>query len=407
MRWDIAAAGLVVGCVIGLTGMGGGALMTPVLVIFFHVTPSAAISSDILASVVLKPIGGGVHARRKTVNWRLVRWLSVGSVPAAFCGAYLIDRVASHGLENRVKEILGVVLLIAAAAMLVKVIVQARTPRIDDAPMDPRLVRPIPTLVIGAVGGVLVGPTSVGSGSLIIAMLMLLYPTLSSREMVGTDLVQAVPLVCAAALGHILFGHLQLDLTTSVLAGAIPGVYIGARVSARANDRYIKPLLVGVLIISSLKLLNASNVILLASTAGRGGRTHRLAFDQCPQRQPTNRERTRTQPVTPSAWPSTSPSCAVDVHPVVVLEDPAVARLHRAARGSCFRDRRNAKRCVRTKGTSRTSPSTQIGALPTRYSRTVFGRRARRSERSCRRTLMWRPNLGVACGKFPMARSTE
>jgi len=267
MQWDIAAAGLVVGCVIGLTGMGGGALMTPVLVILFHVTPSAAISSDIVASVVLKPIGGGVHARRGTVNWRLVRWLSVGSVPAAFFGSYVIDQVASQGLENRVKQILGVVLLIAAAAMLVKVVVQARRPPVDQTLMDPRLVRPFPTVMIGAIGGFLVGLTSVGSGSLIIVMLMLLYPTLSSREMVGTDLVQAVPLVCAAALGHILFGHLQLDLTTSVLAGAIPGVYVGARVSARANDRYVRPLLVAVLTISSLKLLNVSNDMLLASTA--------------------------------------------------------------------------------------------------------------------------------------------
>jgi len=267
MQWDVAAAGLVVGCVIGLTGMGGGALMTPVLVIFFHITPSAAISSDILASVVLKPIGGGVHVRRKTVNWRLVRWLSVGSVPAAFAGAYLIDRVASQGLENRVKQILGVVLLIAAAAMLIKTVAQARRPRTDNALMDQRLVRPVATLTIGAVGGFLVGMTSVGSGSLIIVMLMTLYPTLSSREMVGTDLVQAIPLVAAAALGHILFGHLQLDLTSSVLVGAIPGVYLGARISARANDRYIRPLLVAVLTISSLKLLNASNRLLLAATA--------------------------------------------------------------------------------------------------------------------------------------------
>jgi len=266
MQWDIAAAGLVVGAVIGLTGMGGGALMTPVLVIFFHITPSAAISSDILASVVLKPIGGGVHVRRGTVNWRLVRWLSVGSVPAAFGGAYLIDQVASHGLENRVKEVLGVVLLIAAAAMILKLVVQARQPRTSDTPMDQRLVRPITTLLIGAIGGFLVGMTSVGSGSLIIVMLMFTYPTLSSREMVGTDLVQAVPLVAAAALGHLLFGHLQLDLTSSVLVGAIPGVYIGARMSSRANDRSIRPLLVGVLVISSIKLLTASNAILLTAT---------------------------------------------------------------------------------------------------------------------------------------------
>ena len=263
MQWDIALAGLIVGCIIGLTGMGGGALMTPVLVIIFHVTPSAAISSDIVASFFLKPIGGGVHMRHGTVNWRLVRWLSVGSVPAAFLGAYVIDRVASQGFENSIKEILGVVLLIAAGAMLVKVVVQARRGAAPTEMMDQRLVRPVPTLIIGAVGGFLVGMTSVGSGSLMIVMLMLLYPTLSSREMVGTDLVQAIPLVGAAALGHLLFGNLTFGLTSSVLVGAIPGVYFGARISARANDRYIRPLLVAVLSISALKLLNAPNGLLL------------------------------------------------------------------------------------------------------------------------------------------------
>jgi uncharacterized membrane protein YfcA len=267
MHFDIALAGLIVGFVIGLTGMGGGALMTPVLVIFFHIAPSAAISSDVVASFILKPIGGGVHIRRRTVNWRLVRWLAIGSVPAAFTGAYVIDVIAGKGFENRVKTILGVVLLVAAAAMLVKVVVQERRRESGNSPMmDQRLVRPVPTLLIGAAGGFIVGMTSVGSGSLMIVMLMLLYPTLSGREMVGTDLVQAIPLVGAAALGHVLFGHLQLDLTGSVLIGAIPGVYIGARVSSRANDRYIRPALVAVLAISSLKLLNVPNSVLLAAT---------------------------------------------------------------------------------------------------------------------------------------------
>jgi len=266
VHWDIALAGSVVGGVIGLTGMGGGALMTPMLVIFFHINPSAAISSDVVASFVLKPIGGGVHIRRRTVNWRLVRWLSIGSVPAAFLGAYLIDEVANRGLENRIKEILGAVLLVAALAMLAKVVVQARRHANTAGMMDPSLVRPVPTLLIGVAGGFIVGMTSVGSGSLMIVMLLVLYPMLSSREMVGTDLVQAIPLVGSAALGHILFGHLQLDLTTSVLVGAIPGVYVGARISAVASDRYIRPTLVAVLTISALKLLNASNAVLLGAT---------------------------------------------------------------------------------------------------------------------------------------------
>ncbi len=266
MQWDIALAGLGVGFIIGLTGMGGGALMTPVLVIFFHVPASSAISSDIVASFFLKPIGGGVHIRRGTVNWTLVRWLAIGSVPAAFLGAYVIDQVAGNGVEDDVKKILGSVLLLAAAAMLVKVAVQARRGPVPDVMMDQRLVRPLPTVCIGLIGGFMVGLTSVGSGSLMIVMLMLLYPTLSSREMVGTDLVQAIPLVGAAAIGHLLFGNLALGLTASVLVGAMPGVYLGANVSARASDRYIRPVLVAVLAISSLKLLNVSNRALLGAS---------------------------------------------------------------------------------------------------------------------------------------------
>jgi uncharacterized membrane protein YfcA len=266
MHWDIAAAGLFVGFIIGLTGMGGGALMTPMLVILFHIAPSAAISSDVVASLALKPVGGGVHIKHKTVNWTMVKWLAIGSVPCAFLGSYVIDQVASNGFENRVKEILGAVLLLAAIAMLAKVFVTARRGNPPTEMMDQRLVRPVPTLLIGAFGGFVVGMTSVGSGSLMIVLLMLLYPTLSSREMVGTDLVQAIPLVAAAALGHILFGNFQLGLTTSVIVGAVPGVYVGANVSARASDRFIRPILVAVLSISALKLLNATNNELLVAT---------------------------------------------------------------------------------------------------------------------------------------------
>jgi uncharacterized membrane protein YfcA len=132
--------------------------------------------------------------------------------------------------------------------------------------MDTALVRPIPTMFIGIIGGFAVGLTSVGSGSLMIVMLMFLYPKLSGREMVGTDLVQAIPLVASAAIGHLIFGDLQFGLTTSVLVGAIPGVYVGARISASANDRFIRPALIAVLTISSLKLIGASNALLLGAT---------------------------------------------------------------------------------------------------------------------------------------------
>jgi len=266
MEWDIAAAGIMVGFVIGLTGMGGGALMTPILVLLFHVDPSAAISSDVVASFFLKPVGGAVHARRGTVNWRMVRWLSVGSVPAALAGAFVIDRLAGQGLEDAIKHLLGWMLLVAGLATLAKAAVQVRRRIVNDALMDPALVRPLPTVAIGVLGGFVVGLTSVGSGSIMIVCLMLLYPVLSSRETVGTDLVQAVPLVGAAALGHLLFGEFHLGLTASVLVGALPGVWAGAHISSRAGDHYIRPVLVAVLVVIGLKLLDVPNPTLLAVT---------------------------------------------------------------------------------------------------------------------------------------------
>jgi uncharacterized protein len=258
----MAFAGLIVGFVIGLTGMGGGALMTPVLVIFFGVAPSAAVSSDVIASLVLKPIGGGVHVRRGTVNWHLVKWLVIGSVPCAFAGAYLIDQFfAADGAE--LKKLLGWVLLVAASAIVVRSAITARRGGQQTLPdMPARLVRPIPTILVGALGGLIVGLTSVGSGSLIIVMLMLMYPRLSGRQMVGTDLVQAIPLVAAAALGHAIFGNPQLTVIGSVLLGAIPAVWLGARISSRAADSYIRPVLVFVLALSALKLLGVSNTVL-------------------------------------------------------------------------------------------------------------------------------------------------
>ena len=260
MDWTLAAAALGIGIVVGLTGMGGGALMTPVLVLMFGVNPGTAVSADVVTSLVLKPFGGSIHVRRRTVNWHLVRWLMIGSVPSAFVGAYLLDEVIGTSNQHTVKQILGWVLIFAAGAILAKLVLQARRKdALVTKMMDPALVRPVPTLVVGALGGLIVGMTSVGSGSLIIVMLMLMYPKLSSKEMVGTDLVQAVPLVGAAAIGHYLFGALDISIIGSVLLGAIPAVMVGAHFSSKSADRYIRPVLVAVLTISSLGLLGVSN----------------------------------------------------------------------------------------------------------------------------------------------------
>jgi uncharacterized membrane protein YfcA len=255
MDLTMALAGLGVGIVVGLTGMGGGALMTPILVLVFGVPPVAAVSSDLAASAVMKPFGGWVHALRGTVNWRLVRWLCAGSVPSAFLGVLLLRLLGDdETIQHTIKVALGVALLLAAGGMLLKAWV-TRHQR-SDGPAEPIEVRPLATLLVGVGGGLIVGLTSVGSGSLIIVALLALYPKLRANDLVGTDLIQAIPLVISAAVGHAIFGDLQLDIAGAVLIGSIPGVLIGARISSRAPGGIVRAALVIVLLASALKLLD-------------------------------------------------------------------------------------------------------------------------------------------------------
>ncbi|WP_432824983.1 sulfite exporter TauE/SafE family protein [Dactylosporangium sp. CA-092794] len=262
----LAFAGLGVGVVVGLTGMGGGALMTPILVLFFGVPPLAAVSSDLAASAVMKPFGGFVHARRGSVNWGLVRWLCLGSVPSAFLGVLLMRAIGDGDrVQDVVRVALGVALLLAVAGLMIKAYRKDETGGAGAAPAI--RVRPVPTLLLGALGGLVVGMTSVGSGSLIIVILLALYPALRPRDLVGTDLVQAIPLVLSAALGHALFGDLQLDLAAAVLIGSVPGVLIGARLSARAPAGAVRAALIVVLLASSLKLFEVPTDLVLLLVA--------------------------------------------------------------------------------------------------------------------------------------------
>ncbi len=262
----VALAGLFVGFVVGLTGMGGGALMTPILVLLFKIEPLAAVSSDIVASMIMKPIGGSVHFRRGSVNKELVKWLVMGSIPSAFLGVVLLKTLGQGAaLQGIVKTSLGVALLVVASGLVIRpLLTRSRKP--GDS-MMPIQVKKVPTLLIGIAGGLIVGLTSVGSGSLMIILLLMLYPSFKLSELVGTDLVQAVPLVASAALGHILFGDFKLALTASILVGAIPGVFIGAQLSSRAPDHVIRPALIIVLLASASKLLGASNQLMAIAVA--------------------------------------------------------------------------------------------------------------------------------------------
>ncbi|MGH9225198.1 MAG: sulfite exporter TauE/SafE family protein [Acidimicrobiales bacterium] len=257
----LVLAGLVGGLAVGMTGMGGGALMTPGLVLLFKVDPRVAVASDLVNSLVMKPIGSGVHMRRGVIHWPLVKYLVIGSVPAAFLGAFLLNQLGdSEGVEGQVKNLLGWALLVASTAIVAKATLTSRARRRAEARGEvpneqPHEIKVVPTVLVGVAGGIIVGMTSVGSGSLMIVLLMLLYPRLSSKSLVGTDLVQAVPLVLSATVGQLLFGHVDFALAGTLIAGSVPGAYLGARLSAHAPDRIVRPILVSVLVASALALL--------------------------------------------------------------------------------------------------------------------------------------------------------
>jgi uncharacterized protein len=250
----IVLGSAVVGFLVGMTGAGGGALMTPMLILLFGVKPSAAISSDLVAAVVMRPVGASVHLRRGTVHRPLVGWMVLGSVPMAFLGAYLLH-VMGHAksAQTNIERVLGAALLIGAAAMVLRYYLDRRGGTARTGHIHDLLARPLPTVLIGAIGGVIVGLTSVGSGSLMIILLLFLYPAIGAKQLVGTDLAQAVPLTAAAALGALAFGHVAFGVTASLILGSVPAVLVGSLLSSSAPDRYIRPAITFVIFASGLK----------------------------------------------------------------------------------------------------------------------------------------------------------
>jgi uncharacterized protein len=253
----------VVGFLVGMTGAGGGALMTPMLILLFGVKPSTAISSDLVAAVVMRPVGAAVHLRKGTVNLSLVGWMVLGSVPMAFLGAYILH-LLSHAAsaQSNIEKALGAALLVGAAAMVVRFVLdrhQGNTRRgvVHDLP-----TRRVLTVLIGMLGGLIVGMTSVGSGSLMIVLLLFVYPMLGANQLVGTDLAQAVPLTLAAALGALTFGHVALPVTASIVIGSVPAVLVGSLVSSYAPDRYIRPAITFVIFASGLKYIGVGTAAL-------------------------------------------------------------------------------------------------------------------------------------------------
>jgi uncharacterized protein len=257
----IVLGSAVVGLLVGMTGAGGGALMTPMLILLFGVKAPAAISSDLVAAVLMRPVGAIVHMRKGTVNYRLVGWLALGSVPMAFLGAYLLHLLGKSS-STHVEQALGAALLTGAAAMVIRYVLDLRAGQSRAAALRELVVRPLPTVVIGMIGGVIVGLTSVGSGSLMIVLLLFLYPMISANRLVGTDLTQAVPLTLAAAAGALVFGHVEFGVTVSIIIGSVPAVVIGSLFSSRARDAYVRPVIAFVIFASGLKYVGLGTTAL-------------------------------------------------------------------------------------------------------------------------------------------------
>lgn len=247
-------AGLVVGVVVGLTGSGGGALLTPVLILLLHVKAKTAVASDLVATLFMRPVAGALHLRQGTIHWSLVGWLAAGSVPAAFVSGLVSHSLISASQNKSVLEpLVGVALLVSGGAAVGRRLTRPRSAEAESSAGF--RVRPVVSVLIGLLGGAVVGFTSVGSGTLMLVALSFTYPMLKPTELVGTDLIQAVPLVGAAALGHLVGGDLTLTLTASVVVGGVPGAAMGAVLSRSVPQMPLGVVVAAVIFGSGLALV--------------------------------------------------------------------------------------------------------------------------------------------------------
>ena len=275
MDYRITLVGLLIGFLVGLTGMGGGSLLAPIMILFFGIPPVWAVGTDIAYSTVTKALGSIIHIRQKNVNFKVALWLACGSVPATLLSVGLVQYIRKHygNLVNGViLHALGFTLVLVAVLLLLKPVFMhyidqrriqkqkqraasgevsstERTNRWDTA------YRPIVTIIVGAVVGFLVGLTSVGSGTLIIVSIAFLFPRLTSKELVGTDIFQAFMLLASGAIAYIVAGTINWPIVGMLLLGSLPGVYLGSKSSKFVPERFMRPVLATVLAISGLKLI--------------------------------------------------------------------------------------------------------------------------------------------------------
>jgi uncharacterized protein len=255
LNWGYVASGLVVGTLVGLTGVGGGSLMTPILILLFGVQPITAVGTDLLYAAATKTGGSLVHGVNRTIEWRVVRRLATGSVPAAvltLLALHSLD-ISSHATNVFVSKILGAALLLTSSALIFRRPLMALYKRRVGS-LDPVRTR-LFTILTGAILGMLVASTSVGAGALGVTALILLYPELPMARLVGSDIAHAVPLTLAAGLGHLILGNIDVSLLGTLLMGSLPGIFLGSVLASRVPDQTLRHILAGVLFFVALKLI--------------------------------------------------------------------------------------------------------------------------------------------------------
>jgi uncharacterized membrane protein YfcA len=257
MEFAQAISGFVVGAIVGITGVGGGSLMTPLLVLLFGIAPATAVGTDLLYAAITKSGGTFVHARRGNVDWRITGRLASGSLPAAALTLFLISRYAPGGLGGASKIItfaLGIALVLTAVALIFRRRLQnwSQSHHVDALPSSRRAGL---TVLTGAILGTLVSLSSVGAGALGVTALFFLYPRLPAVRIVGADLAHAVPLTLIAGLGHWWLGSVDWTLLATLLTGSLPGIFIGSHLAHRIPERVLRPTLAGMLILIGGKLI--------------------------------------------------------------------------------------------------------------------------------------------------------
>ncbi|MEI7843822.1 MAG: sulfite exporter TauE/SafE family protein [Gallionellaceae bacterium] len=258
MDWLYTVSGFLVGLIVGVTGVGGGSLMTPLLVLVFGVSPATAVGTDLLYAALTKSVGGWVHSRNGSVDWKIVRLLSLGSLPSALLTIFLLNYLAldEKALKGLITSVLSIALLLTAIALLLKEWIKKIAAKEDGAiyQLNHRHLSTA-TIATGAIVGALVTISSIGAGVLGTVALLFLYPKLTAVKVVGTDIAHAVPLTLVAGLGHMALGTVDFILLGSLLLGSLPGIYIGSHLSAKFPEKILRPLLATMLLIIGSRLV--------------------------------------------------------------------------------------------------------------------------------------------------------